>query len=109
MVHNRYLTKLPQRRRLACFMVDEVGLARVSIPYCKKKLLFLRRLSKEAVRKNLHRLGLAWRARRGKAVILRREVQMVGAGVVGGKEGRGRKGGEGERDGWDGGRDGGKG
>ena len=36
---------------LSTFMVDEVGIARVSIPCCKKKILFFRRLSNEAVRK----------------------------------------------------------
>ena len=37
---------------LSTFMVDEVGIARVSIPCCKKKILFLRRLSNEAAGKH---------------------------------------------------------
>ena len=59
-------------REVAClraFMHAEVGLARVALPYCKKRLPFLRRLSHEGVRLALRRLGLAWRLRRGKAAI----------------------------------------
>ena len=50
-------------------IIDEVGLARVAIQYCQKRLKFLRRLSKEGVRLALHRLGLAWRLRRAKTAI----------------------------------------
>ena len=49
-----------EEARLKKLINDEVGLARVTIPYCKKRLKFLRRLSKEGVRLALHRLGLAW-------------------------------------------------
>ena len=47
----------------------EVGVARVTIPYCRKRLPCLRRVSAETVRRTLHRLGLAWRLRRNKAAV----------------------------------------
>ena len=53
--------------QLKTLMHEEVGLAKVTIPYCKKRLPFLRRLSKECCRQSLLRLGYAWRLRRGKA------------------------------------------
>ena len=56
-----------EQRKLMRFMDDEVGVARVTIPYCQKRLPFLRRVSKECVRLCLHRHGLAWRLRRGKS------------------------------------------
>ena len=62
----RELTK-QEEDKLQKLIVDEVGLARVTIPYCKKRLKFLRRLSKEGVRLALHHLGLAWRLRRSKS------------------------------------------
>ena len=55
-------------------IIDEVGLARVTIQYCKKRLKFLRRMSKEGVRLALHRLGLAWRLRRAKTAIPKKHV-----------------------------------
>ena len=55
-------------------IIDEVGLARVTIQYCEKRLKFLRRLSKEGVRLALHRLGLAWRLRRAKTAIPEKHV-----------------------------------
>ena len=55
-------------------IIDEVGLARVTIQYCKKRLKFLRRLSEEGVRLALHRLGLAWRLRRAKTAIPKKHV-----------------------------------
>ena len=51
---------------------DEVGLARVTIPYCRKRLPCLKRVSAETVRRTLHRLGLAWRLRRNKAAVSRK-------------------------------------
>ena len=51
---------------------DEVGLAKVTIPYMRKRLPFLRTVSKECVRLTLQRLGLAWRLRRHKAAIARK-------------------------------------
>ena len=58
-----------EEQKLKKLIHDEVGLARVTIAYCKKRLPFLRRLSKEGVRLALHRLGLAWRLRRAKTAI----------------------------------------
>ena len=55
-------------------IIDEVGLARVTIQYCQKRLKFLRRLSKEGVRLALHRLGLAWRLRAAKTAIPKKHV-----------------------------------
>ena len=51
---------------------DEVGLAKVTIPYCRKRLPCLKRVSNECVRRTMHRLGLAWRLRRGKAAVSRK-------------------------------------
>ena len=50
----------------------EVGLARVTIPYCRKRLPYLRRVSAETVRRTLRRLGLAWRLRRNKAAVCKK-------------------------------------
>ena len=47
----------------------EVGVSRVTIPFCRKRLAFLRRLSEESVRLALRRLGLAWRLRRCKTAV----------------------------------------
>jgi transposase len=47
----------------------EVGLAKVTIPYLRKRLPFLKRVTKEGVRKVLKRLKFVWRLRRGKAAI----------------------------------------
>ena len=55
-------------------IIDEVGLARVTIQYCQKRLKFLRRLSKEGACLALHRLGLAWRLRRAKTAIPKKHV-----------------------------------
>jgi len=51
---------------------DKVGIAKLNIPYLRKRLPFLRKLSKECVRKTLKRMGYAWRLRRGKAAIARK-------------------------------------
>ena len=48
-------------RRLQKFIHDEVGLAKVTMPYMKKRLPFLRRLSTECLRQSLRRLGYGWR------------------------------------------------
>ena len=70
----RELTK-PEEARLKKLIIDEVGLARVTIQYCKKRLKFLRRLSKEGVRLALHHLGLAWRLRRAKSAVPKKHVE----------------------------------
>ena len=59
-------------RKLRKLIHDEVGLAKLNIPYLKKRLPFLRRLSKECIRQTLKRLGFAWRLRRGKAAIAKK-------------------------------------
>ena len=51
---------------------DEVGIAKVTIAYCRKRLPFLKRVSAECVRLTLHRLGLAWRLRRNKAAVCKK-------------------------------------
>jgi transposase len=51
---------------------DEVGLAKVTIPYMRKRLPFLRTVTQECVRLTLQRLGLAWRLRRRKAAVARK-------------------------------------
>ena len=51
---------------------DEVGLAKVTVAYMKKRLPFLRRVSKECVRQTVQRLGFAWRLRRGKAAVAKK-------------------------------------
>ena len=56
-------------RALKQLIHEEVGVARVTIPYCRKRLPWLKRVSAETVRRTLHRLGLAWRLRRNKAAV----------------------------------------
>ena len=56
-------------RKLKKLVHDEVGLAKLNMPYLKKRLPFLRRVSKECPRQALKRLGFAWRLRRAKAAI----------------------------------------
>ena len=55
--------------RLMQLIHDEVGIAKVTIRYCRKRLPSLKKVSEECVRRTLHRLGLAWRLRRGKAAV----------------------------------------
>ena len=59
-------------RTLKKFIHAEVGLAKVTMAYMKKRLPFLRRLSKGCLRQTLRRLGYGWRLRRGKAAIARK-------------------------------------
>ena len=61
-----------EKRTITKLIHAEVGLAKLTIPYLKKRLPFLRSLSKECVRKSLLRLGFAWRLRRGKAAIAKK-------------------------------------
>ena len=58
-----------EQQQLRDLIDAEVGLAKMTIPYMKKRLLFLRRVSKECVRQTLKRMGLVWRLRRSKAAI----------------------------------------
>ena len=59
-------------RKLMKVVHEEVGLAKLTIPYLKKRLPFLRRLSKECLRQALKRLGFSRRLRRGKAAIAKK-------------------------------------
>jgi len=65
-----------EEARLKKLIIDEVGLARVAIQYCKKRLKFWRRVSKEGV------LGLAWRLHRAKAAIPKKHVKARRLGGV---------------------------
>ena len=58
-----------EEAQLRDFMAAEVGISRVTVPCCKKRLPFLRRLSNEGVRLVLRILRLAWRLRRGKSAV----------------------------------------
>ncbi len=60
---------IKEQRQVAKLIHEEVGLAKLNIPYLKKRLPFLRRCSKECVRQTLKRMGFVWRLRRGKAAI----------------------------------------
>ena len=60
---------LAEVAKLKKLLHAEVGLAKVTIPYCRKRLPFLKRVTEECVRLTLHRLGLAWRLRRAKAAV----------------------------------------
>ena len=62
----------PELRQLKRFIHAEVGLAKVTMPYMRKRLPFLRCLSKECLRQTLRRLGYGWRLRRGKAAIAKK-------------------------------------
>ena len=58
--------------QLQRFLEAEVGVSRVTIPFCRKRLPFLRRLSEESGRLALRRLGLAWRLRRCNTAVLKK-------------------------------------
>ena len=58
-----------QTKRLVKLVFDERGGAKVTVPYCRKRLPFLRHCSKETVRQELLRAGLAWLRRRRKTSI----------------------------------------
>ena len=59
-------------RKLKDLIHAEVRLAKLNIPYLKKRLSWLRRVSKECVRLTLKRLGFGWRVGRGKAAIAKK-------------------------------------
>ena len=62
----------PKKPSWQRFLEAEVGVSRVTIPFCRKRLPFLRRLSEESGRLALRRLGLAWRLRRCKTAVLKK-------------------------------------
>ncbi len=61
-----------EERQLQKLIHDEAGLTKVNMSYMKKRLVFLRRLSKECLRQALIRMGYGWRLRRGKAAIAKK-------------------------------------
>ncbi len=61
----RSLTR-QQAKELVDLVFKERGSAKVTVPYCRKWLPFLRRVSPETVRQELLRAGLAWLRRRRK-------------------------------------------
>ena len=61
-----------EETQLQRFLEAEVGVSRVTIPFCRKRLPFLRRLFEESVRLALRRLGLAWRLRRCTTAVLKK-------------------------------------
>ena len=63
-----------EETQLQRFLEAEVGVSRVTIPFCRKRLPFLRRLSEESVRLALRRLGLAWRLRRCRTAVLKKHL-----------------------------------
>jgi transposase len=62
------LTEL-HKKQLADLVFRERGKARVTIPLCKKRLPFLRRVSDMTVCRALHEAGLAWITRRMKTAV----------------------------------------
>ena len=61
-----------QKKELRDFVFAQRGQVKVTVPYCRKCLPFLRRVSKDTARRALHEVGLAWlRRRKG---VYRREV-----------------------------------
>ena len=64
----RELTQKEQKQ-LVDFVFAKRGKAVVTVPYCKKRLSYLRRVTNETVRLALHRAGLAWLLRRMKRAV----------------------------------------
>ena len=55
-----------EKKRLESLVFKERASAKVTIPFCRKRLPFLKRVSEECVRVALHESGLAWLVRRTK-------------------------------------------
>ena len=62
-----------EETQLQRFLEAEVGVSRVTIPFCRKRLPFLWRVSEENVRLALRRLGMARRLRRCKTAVLKKQ------------------------------------
>ena len=60
---------LEQRQQLIQLVFAERGKAKVTIPYCRRRLPFLRQVGKDTVRRELLRAGLAYLRRRRKISI----------------------------------------
>ena len=58
-----------QAEELVDLVFAERGKAKVTIPYCRKRLPFLRKVCRETVRQELLRAGLAWLRRRRKTAV----------------------------------------
>ena len=58
-----------QKKDLRDLVFKERGKAKVSIPYCKRRLRFLRKVSRQTVVRALHDAGLAWLRRREKNIV----------------------------------------
>ena len=56
-----------EREELLKLVIDERGQRKVTVTYCKKKLVFLRRVTDRTVVNALHDVGLKWLCRRMKA------------------------------------------
>ena len=59
-----------ERRQLTDLVFRERGKAKVTVPYCSKRLPFLRRVTEQTVRNALYAAGLKWLRRRRKTAIL---------------------------------------
>ena len=68
-----------QRKQLVALVFRERGRAKVTVGYCKKKLLFLRRVSDSTVGRELQYAGLQWLTRRTKKWVpqAHREMRVV--------------------------------
>ena len=55
-----------ERQQLLEFVFEERGEAKVAVPYCRRRLPFLRKVGKDSVRRELLRAGLAYLKRRQK-------------------------------------------
>jgi len=64
----RHLTPA-QEKVVERLVFKERGQAKVTVPYCRKRLPFLRDVSKDTARRTLYRAGLAWLRRRKKAAV----------------------------------------
>ena len=58
-----------QRQQLLQLVLAERGKAKVTVPYCRRRLPFLRAISKETVRRTLLDAGLAHKRRRSKTSV----------------------------------------
>lgn len=61
-----------ERQHLRALVQMQVGLAKLTVAYCKQRLPVLRRVSKECIRQTLVRMGYAWRLRRSKVATPRK-------------------------------------
>ena len=69
----------PERKQLLKLVFAERGKAKVTVPYCRRRLPFLRKVSEETVRRELLAAGLAYLRRRRKTAVPKesRQKRMV--------------------------------